>query len=144
MAVEAAMSWDTYYQRKSVIEAVLAEVAETRTGEIPVSWHTEITEVFGGVDEFLLAVHYRWSNTLCARLDALLESPPQDTGAKVRQIWQALAAEQPATVSLLARYADRPPLVTAMRHQQRQLAWALGVDVAELTQSGVEPAGAAA
>lgn len=138
------MSWDTYYQRKSVIDAVLAEVAETRTDEISASWHTEITEVFGSEDEFLLAVHYHWSNTLFARLDALLESPPQDPGAKVRQIWRALAAEQPATASLLARYADRPPLVTAIRRQQRQLAWALGVDVAEFTQSGVEPVEAAA
>jgi hypothetical protein len=138
------MSWDTYYQRKSVIDAMLAEIAETHTDEIPVSWHTEITEVFGGEDEFLLAVHYRWGNTLFARLDALLESPPQDTGAKVRQIWQALAAEQPATVSLLARYADRPLLVAAIRRHQRQLAWALGVDLAEFTQSGVEPAEAAA
>src|SRR5262245_33612508 len=130
------MSWDTYYQRKSVIDAVLAEVTETHTDEIPASWHTEITEIFGGEDEFLLAVHYRWSNTLCARLDALFESPPQDIGAKVRQIRQALAAERPATVSLLAKYADRPPLLTAIRRQQRQLAWALGVDVAELTRNG--------
>lgn len=144
------MSWNTYYQRKSVIDAVLAEVAKTlsvtaaRVGEIPAARRAEINEVFGGEDEFLLAVHYRWANILNARLDPVLESAPDDTAAEVRRIWQELADEQPATICLLARYSGRPALARAIRRQQDQLAWAPGVDIGQLIKSGAVLAQAAA
>jgi hypothetical protein len=129
------MSWNTYYQRKSVIDAVLAEVTRTGTDEIPAERHAEITEVFGGRDEFLLALHYAWSNTLHARLDSVVGETPDEAAAKVRQAWETLAAERPAAISLLARYSGRPALADAMRHLQRRLAWAPGVDVVMLTKS---------
>jgi hypothetical protein len=129
------MSWNTYYQRKSVIDAVLSAVAQARTDKIPAEWRAEITQVFGGADEFLLAVQYAWANTLYARLDPVLEAAPDDLGAEVRRVWETLAAERPAAISLLARYADLPALADAMRDMQRQLAWAPGVDVALLTKN---------
>lgn len=128
------MSWDTYYQRKSVIDAVLSEVTQAGTDELPAGWLAEITGVFGGEDEFLLALHYAWSNTLHARLDAAVEGTPDGAAASVRRAWETLAAERPAQISLLARYAGRPALAAAMKHLQRQLAWAPGVDVAALTK----------
>ena len=138
------MSWDTYYQRKSVIDRVLSDVTETGADEIPAAWTAEITEVFGGEDEFLFALHYGWANTLHARLDPVLESPPEDTAGTVRRIWDALAAERPATISLLARYAGRPALKGAMERLQGQLAWAPGVDVWQLTENCAGPARIAA
>ena len=129
------MSWDTYYQRKSVIDAVLSEVTQSGADELPAEWLTEITSVFGDVDGFLLALHYAWSNTLNARLDAAIEGTPDGAAAGVRQAWETLAAERPAQISLLARYADRPALADAMRHLQRRLSWAPGVDVTALTRS---------
>lgn len=128
------MSWDTYYQRKSVIDAVLSQVTQAGTDEIPAEWRAEITGVFGGEDEFLLALHYAWSNTLTARLDSTIEAAPDEAAAGVRRAWETLAAERPAQISLLARYAGRPALADAMRHLQRRLAWAPGVDVAALTK----------
>lgn len=134
------MSWDTYYQRKSVMDTVLTEVADAGADELPPSWRMEITRVFGGEDEFLLALHYTWANTLNARLDGVLGSAPDQAAAEVLRAWETLAAERPATVGLLARYADRPALAGAMRHLQRQLAWAPGVDVALLTPGRGGPA----
>lgn len=129
------MSWATYYQRKSVIDAVLSEVTQAGADELPAGWLTEITEVFGGEDHFLLALHYAWSNTLHARLDGAVAGTPDEAAATVRRAWETLAAERPAEISLLARYAGRPALADAMRHLQRQLSWAPGVDVAALTRS---------
>lgn len=138
------MSWDAYYQRKAVIDGVLAEITETETDEIPPMWCADITEVFGGEDEFLLALHYGWANTLNARLDPVLESTPEDTAAKVRRAWDTLAAERPATICLLARYAGRPALKDANERLQRQLSWAPGVDVWQLTESYAGPVRVAA
>lgn len=138
------MSWDAYYQRKAVIDGVLAEIAETGTDEIPPTWCEKIAEAFGGENEFLLGLHYTWANTLNARLDSVIEATPDDTAAKVRRIWETLAAERPAAISLLARYAGRPALAEAMNHLQRQLAWAPGVDVRQLVRNSARPVRVAA
>lgn len=158
-AVEAAMPWNTYYTRKSVIDAVLADVDADGSSEIPPSHHEKITKAFArpdeflraqpagdfpGKDEFLLALHYRWANTLTTRLDPVLESPSADDAAKVQQTCQALAREQPATARLLAAYASRPSLASARRRHQRQLSGALGTGVAQLASSTPGPARAAA
>lgn len=129
------MSWETFSRRKGVMDAVLAEVDYDGTDEIPGPWREEIDRVFGGQEEFLCALYYRWANALNARLVMLLDGVPDDDGSKVRDIAEQLAGRSPATVRLLARYAGSPPLAAAMERHRKQMPLAAGVNIARLAET---------
>lgn len=118
------MSWQEHYRRHSIIEAVLTEVAWSGRPIIPVRWEREIAEVFGGNDAFLAAVHYRWLNTLTARLDAALEDSTADLRADVQRVRENLVNERPTLWRLLAAHADRRGLVHARKAEQQRCGWA--------------------
>lgn len=120
------MSWQDHHRRTEIIDGVLAEVADTGRAEVPARWHRRIAETFGSVDAFLGALHYRWLNTLTARLDAVCENPAGEPGAAVRR---ELAATRPALWALLCAYSAHPALALARAVEERRCGWA-GTDPA--------------
>lgn len=126
------MSWKTYSERKKFIDGVLDEVAANGTGVFPGAWGSDIDNIFGGVDEFLLALHQRWANNLNGSLDPYLAEVVREealgggrrdsvTGGSFEAAVRRFAGAQPATVRLLAKYAGHPVLQEAMQRHYDQL-----------------------
>lgn len=118
------MSWQDYHRRNGVINGVLAEVCRSGRAVIPARWGRAIIEAFGDNEAFLAALHYRWLNTLTARLDAVFGESTDDLHATVQEVRENLAAERPALWALLAVHAERPALVTARETEQQRCGWA--------------------
>ncbi len=123
------MSWESYHRRNEIIDGVLSEVDGTGRAEIPTRWRWAIAEAFGGQQAFLVALHYRWLNTLTARLDAVLESSADDLATDARRVRRELAVERPALWALLCAHAGHPGLSAAREVERQRFGW-LGIDPA--------------
>lgn len=118
------MSWKDYYRRNEIIDGVLTDVDRTGRADIPTRWRRPIADTFGGQEAFLAAVHYRWLNTLTARLDPVLESVSGELGTAARMVRQELAVELPALWALLCAYTCQPSLIAAREVEQQRCGWA--------------------
>ncbi|WP_163512727.1 hypothetical protein [Fodinicola acaciae] len=136
--------WQQVHRRTDLLNAVLEHVSRTGSPQVPAAYLTEIDDEFGGLDDFLLAVHQRWSTAFAARLDAVLEESPEDLPAALARLHTDLAAVRPALRAVLDNYHDNKALAAAEDRQWRQLVAATGVRVptpepvlpAEPTESG--------
>lgn len=120
-----SMAWGRTHRRYELIHTVLAEVARTGRPDIPADLAEEIDDVFGDFATFLCDLRRRWYLTFDARLDLLLENPPQHLDRAVADLWRDLEREQPAFRMLL----DAHPAPTAVdAHHRAALLAATGVD----------------
>ncbi|MFC0437322.1 hypothetical protein [Kutzneria buriramensis] len=127
------MSWNDYYRRRDVIDAVLAHpgaIGETFT-QVP-----DAAAVFADTDELLLALDHKWTQQLTARIGlALSEIDRPDTeGDRVDAVsaaWRRAVAENPALRRILDENSGGV-LADATAREHRMLALAAGL--AEFTE----------
>ncbi len=117
-----------------LVEAVLDHPAQLGRPTLPAAQQRELEDLFGGYQEFLVAMHRRWYAAFGARLDAVLEENPADLPGAVAGMWDTLAAEQPGVRALLDAVADHPAIAAADARQARLLRWGTGVELRELQQ----------
>lgn len=111
--------------RYELVSAVLADV--TRSGRPVITRTEDVDAEFGGADEFLLALHHRWSTAVLAHVDRLIEEEPADVESAFADLCQELAARQPALRLLLDAHAARPSLATAEEALRQTLRRDLGL-----------------
>jgi hypothetical protein len=114
------------FTKFQLVSAVLSDVA--RTGRPAVTRGAEVAALFGGTDEFLLAVHYRWSTAVTAHVDALLEDPPADLESAYADLCLDLAAKRPSLRALLDAYAANPAVLAAETALARRMRRDLGLE----------------
>ena len=112
-----------------LIRQVLAEVV--RTGRPEIVGQGDVEATFGGVEAFLLALHHRWRTAFFARLDALLENPPDDLDAAVVALWTDPTTGGRGLRALLDAHADHPALAAAQDRERRMVLRDVGVDVGQ-------------
>lgn len=117
------MSWERAHRRHELVHAVLAAGLPI----VPPELAAEVDAEFGGLGGFLQEVQRRWYRAFDARLDALLEQPPQDMRDALVQLWQDLSLTMPAARLMLDANADHPALAEADEHHRRMLHAATGV-----------------
>lgn len=139
------MSWDDFYRRRDLMDAVLRQAAE-EPGTLPFDRVPGVPETFGSEEALLLALHYKWSQLLGGRMRAELAEPEGDTGTDqvdaVTRAWQATVSEHEALRTLIDEHLDSSPALMR-RHEAelRMLAVAAGLaeadeEAGELTQVG--------
>jgi hypothetical protein len=112
-----------------LIRQVLAEVV--RTGRPEIVRQGDVEATFGTVDAFLRALHHRWRTAFFARLDALLEDPPDDLDAAVVALWTDPTTGGRGLRALLDAHADSPALAAAQDRERRVVLRDVGVDVSQ-------------
>jgi hypothetical protein len=123
----AALETDAMSPKFTLIRQVLAEVV--RTGRPEIVRQGDVEATFGGVDAFLLALHHRWRTAFFARLDALLEDPPDDLDAAVAALWTDPTTGGRGLRALLDAHADSHALAAAQERERQLVLRDLGVDV---------------
>jgi hypothetical protein len=123
----AALETDVMSPKFTLIRQVLAEVV--RTGRPEIVRQGDVEATFGGVEAFLLALHHRWRTAFFARLDALLEDPPDDLDAAVVALWTDPTTGGRGVRALLDAHADSPALAAAQERERQLVLRDLGVDV---------------
>ncbi|MFI9388773.1 hypothetical protein [Kutzneria sp. NPDC052558] len=122
------MSWNDYYRRRDVIDAVLATAGpiEEAFTQVP-----DAAAVFADTDELLLALDHKWTRALTARIGLALSDTEGDRVDAVSAAWRRAVAENPALRRLLDENATGV-LADATAREHRMLALAAGL--AEFTE----------
>jgi hypothetical protein len=133
------MSWNDYYARRDVMDAVLKLARRDPSGPVPFAEVPRAEELFGTPEQLLLALYYRWNQVLLGHLRATVggpedaaDAPPQDESDNpelVAAAWRAAEAEHPILRAVLdANIALYPEvLVPALEREQRTLAITAGL-----------------
>lgn len=133
------MSWNDYYLRRNVMDAVLEHSERNPGGALPFERIPHAAELFGSEEQLLLALYYRWTQVLGGYLRAA-EAGPEDAdlapGAgepdyadRVAAAWRTAAREHATLRAVLDANIDRFPdtLVPALKREQRMLALTAGL-----------------
>ncbi|MCK2245379.1 MULTISPECIES: hypothetical protein [unclassified Crossiella] len=145
------MSWNDFYRRRDVINAVLRQAERTGDPVLPfedaphaaASGSTlakQVSETFADRAELLAALHYRWMLRLTGHLELALHEHGDRVEAAT-SAWQRLAAEEPTLRRLLDAGAQTIP--AAIAHEQRTLALVTGLADAREPAEQIERVGAA-
>ncbi|MFC4858402.1 hypothetical protein [Actinophytocola glycyrrhizae] len=118
----ATMGWQDFYARRDALNAAVEQ------GELRRS------AVFGDERELLLALQYRWTQRLTARLE-LAELSDGDPVDAVGAAWRRTAEDNPNLRALLDAHADDEALRPLIEAEHRTLARAAG-----LAEAGDSPA----
>lgn len=136
------MSWQDFYQRRDVIDAVLRAARRDPAGPLPYTEIPGATAVFPSRDDLLLALHYKWMQQLIGRiglaLGAIENDPDLDRVDAVVRAWRDLAVKEPVLCAVLDSHlvAESGPVRQAAEREQQLLALAAGL--AETTETGDE------
>ncbi|MFC0539990.1 hypothetical protein [Kutzneria chonburiensis] len=122
------MSWNDYYRRRDVIDAVLAT---TGTIEAAFTQVPDAAAVFADTDELLLALDHKWTRALTARIGLALSDTERDRVDAVSAAWRRAVADNPALRRLLDENSNGV-LADAVAREHRMLALAAGL--AEFTE----------
>jgi len=122
------MSWNDYYRRRDVIDAVLAAAGpiEEAFTQVP-----DAAAVFADTDELLLALDHKWTRALTARIGLALSDAEGDRVDAVSAAWRQAVAENPTLRRLLDENSSGV-LADATAREHRMLALATGL--AEFTE----------
>ena len=117
------MSWNDYYRRRDVIDAVLANPGpiDEVFDRIP-----EAATVFADTDELLLALDHKWTRALTARIGLALSDAEGDRVDAVSAAWRRTAAENPSLRRILDENTGGV-LTDAAAREHRMLALAAGL-----------------
>ena len=117
------MSWNDYYRRRDVIDAVLAT---TGTIEDAFTQVPDAAAVFADTDELLLALDHKWTQQLTARIGLALSETEGDRVDAVAAGWRRTVAENPALRRILDENSGGV-LADATAREHRMLALAAGL-----------------
>lgn len=146
------MSWNDFYRRRDVIDAVLRQAGRNPGGELPFAEIAGAEELFGTKQNLLLALHYQWTRLLSGYLRAESVCPDDAHAAgelendqidAVSRAWQQAAGEHATLRAILDANLDESPRLLAMcRDEQRMLAVTAGLaganePIADVTKVGV-------
>ena len=125
------MSWNDFYRRRDLLEAVL-NAAQEGHGRLALTDVPGAAEEFGTETNLLLALHHRWSQLLTGHLRAELSHARDGEHADaVARGWQAAAGTHPTLRAVLDQHLDTedaPHELRAMRETDlRTLAIAAGM-----------------
>jgi hypothetical protein len=122
------MSWNDYYRRRDVIDAVLAT---TGTIEDAFTQVPDAAAVFADTDELLLALDHKWTRALTAHIGLALSDTERDRVDAVSAAWRRAVADNPTLRRLLDENSNGV-LADAAAREHRMLALAAGL--AEFTE----------
>ena len=117
------MSWNDYYRRRDVIDAVLASrgpIEEIFT-QVP-----DAAAVFATTDDLLLALDHKWTRALTARIGLALSDTEGDRVDAVSAAWRQAVTENPALRRILDENSGGV-LADAAAREHRMLALAAGL-----------------
>jgi hypothetical protein len=121
------MTWDRLHRRHRLVHAVLVEIGRTGRPAVAAKFRADVDAEFGDFGGFLLEVQLRWYRAFDARLDAVLESEPDDLAAAMADSWATLADAMPSSRLLLDTHAAHPALRPLHEHHRRTLRAATGI-----------------
>jgi hypothetical protein len=145
------MSWNDFYRRRDVIDAVLRQARGNPRGELPFAGIAGAEELFGTKENLLLALHHNWSRLLAGYLraesvcpdDAHAAEPEDDSIDAVIRAWRKATTEHATLHAVLeANLASSPALLAMHRDDQRMLAVTAGLagagePIADIAKVGV-------
>lgn len=133
------MSWNDYYRRRDIMDAVLKRAKREPGSPLPFADIDGAEELFGTEQQLLLALYYRWMQLLTGNLHSAVGGP-EDIGAgpelsdadqvdAVVAAWRETAREHAALRAVLDGNIDRYPaaLRPALENEQRVLALTAGL-----------------
>lgn len=119
-------SWNRTHRRYRLVYAVLEDIARTGRPEIAARFRAGLQIEFGDLGGFLRDVCRRWYRAFDARLDAVLEQPPDDLAGAVAGVRRAVDEAMPAARLLLDAHTGHPALEELAEHHRRTLLAATG------------------
>jgi hypothetical protein len=145
------MSWNDFYRRRDVMNAVLRQARRNPQGELPFAEVAGARELFGTKQDLLLALHHKWTQLLCGYLraesacpdDTLAGDRENDQIDAVSSAWQKAAKKHETLRTVLdAHLGESPMLLGVHQAEQRMLAVTAGLaeasePIAEITKVGV-------
>jgi hypothetical protein len=146
------MSWNDFYRRRDVIDAVLRQARRNPGSELPFARIAGAEELFGTKENLLLALHHKWSRALSGYLraesacpdDAHAAEPKDDSIDAVIRAWQQATTEHATLRAVLDANLDSSPALLAMhRDDQRMLAVTAGLAGAGESSADVAKVGVA-
>jgi protein-disulfide isomerase-like protein with CxxC motif len=146
------MSWNDFYRRRDVLDAVLHQARQDPEGELPFARIAGAQELFGTKQDLLLALQHRWTQLLSGHLRAAAACPDDayaeagrlddDLVDAVSRAWQEAVRNHETLRAVLDAHAAGYPALLAMHQaEQRMLAVTAGLaepreNVAEITKVG--------
>lgn len=125
------MSWNDFYRRRDVLDAVLTAAARDPRGPLPFETVPGAEEVFGSREELMLALHYNWTRTLSGHLRAEVRDEHDEHDDHVGAVKRAFAAavrRNPVLYEVVSAHRDEyPALRAAHRAEQAMLAVSAGL-----------------
>ncbi|NIH87836.1 hypothetical protein [Amycolatopsis granulosa] len=121
------MSWNDFYRRRDILDAVLTAAARDPRGPLPFDEIPGAAETFGSRENLMLALHHKWTQLLSGHLRAE-EAEDDDHVAAVRRAWTATVRRNHTLHQVVAAHRDDyPALESAHRAEQAMLAVAAGL-----------------
>lgn len=120
------MTWQQVHARTAALREVADVADRRRDGTLP--WDVAApTGAFADADELLRALLARWSTTLLARLDDVVERSDGAQCDDVARLLAQLAAEQPGVSAVLAAHLEHPAVAGGWRRVAAQVGLATGL-----------------
>lgn len=135
------MTWQDFYRRRDVIDAVLREARRDPGAPLPFAGIPGACDTFGDEDNLLLALHHKWTLLFSGHLETALLDADDQLDA-IRRAWHGAINANPTLRAVLDANLDRyPSLRAAHEAQQRTLAVSAGFagpeePTAEITRIG--------
>lgn len=147
------MSWNDYYLRRDVLDAVLEQAKRDPAGDLPFDEVPHAADLFGTREQLLLALNYRWTQLMTGYLRAEAAEPEAwevapgneepDYTDRVADAWRKAASEHSTLRAVLDANIERHPrtMQPALEREQRLLALTAGLaeayePAAEVTRVG--------
>lgn len=135
---DQAMSWNDFYRRRDVMDAVLKQARRDPQAPLPFAEINGAKQAFDSEEELLLALHYRWMQALSGHLRAAVAGPEdtadvpggweRDHVEAVSKAWRAAVREHPTLHAVLDANVERyPALRRAHEGELRMLALTAGL-----------------
>ncbi|GHF07323.1 hypothetical protein GCM10017786_46170 [Amycolatopsis deserti] len=124
------MSWNDFYRRRDILDAVLTAAARDPQGRLPFDEIPGAAEAFGTRENLVAALHYRWTQLLSGHLRAQTEGMGEhdDHVDAVKRAFTAAVRRDRTLYEVVAAHRDSyPALKTAHRAEQAMLAVAAGL-----------------
>jgi hypothetical protein len=135
------MSWNDFYRRRDILDAVLTAAARDPRGPLPFENVRGAEEAFGTRENVMLALHYNWTRTLSGHLRAETEGDDDHVDAVKRAFTAAVRRNRTLYEVVSAHRDEYPALKAAHRAEQAMLAVSAGLaehdePIEEITKVG--------
>lgn len=109
-------------RRRTLVDVVLRDMAETGGTTVPPWWEADIEREFGGMSGFLAELSRRWWAAYGAYLDTMIELG-RDAPSRA---WADVTGQIPHLRAVLDAHADESALAEAERRHCDALRWTTG------------------